>query len=267
MLFKYTILTRSRNFGKSVHRNFDNPILKFKIKGNKNNSGRNNLGKITSYHRGGGHKQRYRTINFAKLKDSIGIVMSVEYDPNRTARIASIYDLLSKDYFYILATQKVKVGHIIKTGKFASLKLGHSLPFKKIPSGSFIHNITINSKSKGTLTRAAGTFSQLLEKNLTSAVVKLSSGKVILIPLNCLATLGKISNQDHFLKQKKKAGRSRWLNIRPTVRGVAMNPIDHPHGGGEGKTSKKKAPLTPWGKLVYRGATGKSKNRFKGITL
>lgn len=266
MLFKNIILTRPNNFNKLLSRYFYNPVLKIKIKGDKNNSGRNNLGKITSYHKGGGHKQRYRTIDFLKLRGSIGIIMSIEYDPNRTARIASIYDILSKDYFYILAPHKLKVGNIIKTGKFASLKLGHHLPLKEIPSGSFIHNINISPKTKGILTRAAGTFSQLIEKNLKSAVIKLSSGKVVMVPLDCLATLGKLSNPDHFLKQKKKAGRSRWLNIRPTVRGVAMNPIDHPHGGGEGKTSKRKAPLTPWGKLVNRGSTSKSKNRFKVIT-
>jgi len=238
------------------------PVLKFKTKGLKNSGGRNNLGVITSFHKGGGHKQLYRLINFSLMNDFVGVVMSIEYDPNRTANIAAIYCEEKKQYFYVIAPKGLKKGNFIRSGSQALTRLGHNLTLDKIPLGSFIHNVSY-TKLKGTISRAAGAFSQLLEKTATHGIIKVNSGRHLSISLKNKASLGKVSNENFWLKKKRKAGQSRWLNIRPTVRGVAMNPIDHPHGGGEGKSSKKMAPRTPWGKLVKQGSTRKSKkNKF-----
>ena len=180
-----------------------------------------------------------------RATESIGIVVSVEYDPNRNCNIASIYDFTKNNFFYILAPKKLNVGNIIESGYKSELHTGNSLPLFKIPEGSFIHNITLNSEKGGQLTRAAGC-SAVIKEYLNSVKIKLSSGKQKQISSECYATIGIISNELSNLTQKGKAGRSRWLNIRPTVRGVAMNPIDHPHGGGEGKKSGKR--YSPWGK-------------------
>jgi len=169
------------------------------------------------------------------------VVTSVEYDPNRTANIISIYNLNKKcHYFYQIAPKRIKIGDIIKVGSNANINLGHSLQLAKIPEGAFIHNI--NNK----FSKAAGMFSQLLEKNQHTCKIKLASGILKTVPSYSIATIGVISNSNKLSRTFKKAGRSRWLNKRPTVRGVAMNPVDHPHGGGEGKKSGKR--LTPWGK-------------------
>lgn len=221
-------------------------LLKNKIKGFKNSAGRNNSGKITVRHKGGGNKQKYREINFYRKEVSEGITSSIEYDPNRNSNIASVYDFLNKVFFYILAPKNLEIGDILKSSNTAEPKLGYSLPIMQIPVGSYIHNISSKSSKPAQISRSAGTFSKLKEKTLNYGVIKLSSGKRKIISSKCYATLGIVSNELFFLSQLKKAGQARWLNKRPTVRGVAMNPIDHPHGGGEGKKSGKNK--TPWGK-------------------
>jgi large subunit ribosomal protein L2 len=236
------------------------PLLKNKIKGLKNSSGRNNSGKITVRHIGGGHKKRYRELNFSRKDDGIGIVTSLEYDPNRNTNIASIYDFLNKTFFYILAPKDLKVGDIVKSGANAEPKVGHSLPIEEIPVGSYIHNVAPTVSKHAQISRAAGTFSRLKEKTTTHAKIELSSGEQRFISPKCYATIGIVSNEYFFLSRLGKAGKSRWLNKRPTVRGVAMNPVDHPHGGGEGKKSGK--GRTPWGKPVKKGNTSRSKNKL-----
>lgn len=235
------------------------PMLKKSIKGKKNSSGRNNSGKITIRHKGGGHKTRYRNLNFQRTNKSTGIITSIEYDPNRNAHIASVFDFAKKIFFYMLAPKNLKLGDIIKSGSNIEAKLGYSLPINEIPVGSFIHNVSPTPNKPSQISRAAGTFSKLKEVTLTHAKIELSSGEQRFISQKCYATIGIVSNELHFLTQLGKAGRSRWLNRRPTVRGVAMNPIDHPHGGGEGKKSGK--GRTPWGKPVKKGLTSKSKNK------
>jgi len=232
------------------------PIIKSKLIGLINSSGRNNSGKITSFHKGGGHKQKYRIINFDRKMESSGIVTSIEYDPNRTANIASVFDTLTKTYYYIIAPLYLKIGDIVKSGINAEVKLGHSLPLNKIPVGSFIH--CISSK----LTRSAGTYSLLIEKTRDYCRIRLSSKEHRFVAAKSYATVGIVSNEDIFLKVLGKAGRSRWLNKRPKVRGVAMNPIDHPHGGGEGKTSGGRTSVTPWGKPTKNGITSNSTNKL-----
>jgi large subunit ribosomal protein L2 len=234
--------------------------VKSKIIGSKNTAGRNNTGKITSFQKGGGHKQKYRNIDFFRTQDSIGIVTSIEYDPNRSANIASIFSIYKKHYFYILAPKNLKIGNIIKTGANAEPKIGHSLPISNIPVGCCIHNVSPKIKKKAQISRAAGTFSSLIEKTAEFGRIELSSGEQRLLSVNCFATIGLVSNELNSLTKLGKAGRSRWLNRRPTVRGVAMNPIDHPHGGGEGKKSGTSS--TPWGKPAKNGFTSKSKNKL-----
>ena len=230
--------------------------LKKKIKNlKKNSAGRNNSGKITVKNRGGGHKRKYREIQFLQIHNDIGFVYNTEYDPNRKAKIAAIFEFTSNNFFYTLLPKHLEIGNIVQSGKHADLFLGNCLPLYKIPIGSFVHNITTSAFSKSKITRAAGTFSKIVEKTSTHAKLIISSGKRITIPLNCSATLGVVSNKLARLTPLKKAGRTRWLNKRPKVRGVAMNPIDHPHGGGEGKKSGK--GLNYWGKPVQSGKTGK----------
>ena len=231
------------------------PFIKNKIKGLINLSGRNNFGKITVRHKGCGHKKRYRKIEFYRQNDFVGIIIGIEYDPNRNANIASVYDLTNNNYIYVLAPKNLKTGDIIESGANIKPKLGNSLPITEIPIGSFIYNVSIKPQTPGQMSRSAGTFSQLKEKYLNFAKIKPSSGKQKQISSKCYATIGIVSNELFNLTQKGKAGRSRWLNIRPTVRGVAMNPIDHPHGGGEGKKSGK--GKTPWGKSTKIGKTTK----------
>lgn len=238
------------------------PFLKNKIIGLKNNSGRNNYGKITVRRIGGGHKQKYRKINYSRITDFNGIVTSLEYDPNRSANIASIYDYKKKIYEYILAPKNLKIGDIVKSGVNADVKNGHSLPLSKIPVGSLINCISTETTSKAKITRSAGTFSQLIEKTTKHARIQISSGEQRQVSVNCFATIGVISNENFFLTTVGKAGRSRWLNKRPKVRGVAMNPVDHPHGGGEGKTSGGKSSVTPWGKPTKNGKTSRSKTKY-----
>ena len=222
------------------------PTIKKNLIGQKTGSGRNHSGKITIRHKGSGHKKKYRQINFLRNYKSIGIVINIEYDPYRTANIASVFDFVKRNFFYILAPKNLVTGSIVESGIEAELHTGNSLPLFKIPEGSFIHNIPLNSKKTAQITRSAGSFSILKEKTRKHAKIQISSKKEKLIPIESYVTLGILSNEDSFLTQLGKAGQSRWLNKRPTVRGVAMNPVDHPHGGGEGKKSGKK--FSPWGK-------------------
>jgi len=241
------------------------PLIKGMIIGKKNVAGKNNTGKITIRHKGGGHKRRYRKIDFIRTKDSIGIVTSIEYDPCRTAFIASIYDFLNLEYFYIIAPKNLNIGTIVKSGSDAHTKIGHSLALMKIPIGGFIHNISLKENTKAQLTRSAGTSAQLIEKTSKYCRIVLSSGNYIYLPPTSQATIGTVSNEFSFFNKVGKAGRNRWMNRRPTVRGVAMNPVDHPHGGGEGKSSGGRSSVTPWGRPTKNGKTRNRKNfRFLG---
>lgn len=238
-----------------------NPLLTTFIKGTVNSNGRNSSGKITVRRKGGGHKKNYRTINFFRTTNSTAIVCSIEYDPNRTSNIAATFDVFNQKFSYILAPKNLKIGDIVKSGLNAETKNGHSLPISKIPVGSYIYNISSKPNRPAQISRAAGTFSQLTEKTLNYAKIKLSSGQQYSISVKCFAAIGITSNEFSFLIKLGKAGQSRWLNKRPKVRGVAMNPVDHPHGGGEGK--KSGLGQTPWGKPTRGRKTGKmNKNKL-----
>jgi large subunit ribosomal protein L2 len=233
-------------------------LLKTKIKGiKKNSNGRNHSGKITVFHKGGGVKQRYREINFNRFSNSTGIVCSLEYDPNRNCYIASIYDFINCEFFYIIAPKHLKIGDIIKSGLDIEPSLGNSLPLSNISIGTPLYNISVKQNKKSQISRAAGTFSMIKEKTDYDVLLELSSGEIKWIPITCFACIGEVSQEFFFLTKIGKAGKSRWLNKRPTVRGVAMNPIDHPHGGGEGKTSG--IGKTPWGKLNKGSKTSRLK--------
>ena len=236
------------------------PLLKKHIKGTTNSSGRNNVGKITVRHKGGGHKRKYRTLNFFKTNSFTGIVCGLEYDPNRNANIASIFDNSNLKFLYALAPKNIEVGDIIKSGPNAETKNGHSLPISKIPVGSYIYNVAPSPEKPAQISRSAGTFSLITEKTFNYAKIELSSGEQRLVSVRSYATIGIVSNEFAFLIKLGKAGQSRWLNRRPSVRGVAMNPIDHPHGGGEGK--KSGVCQTPWGKPNNKGKSNRIKNRL-----
>lgn len=236
---RHVIILNKKNLVKT-------PIIKTKLKGKKNQAGRNNSGKITVFHKGNGHKQNYRKIDFNRTYESKGIVCSIEYDPNRNTNIAAIYDLFIKKFFYIIAPKNLIIGNIISSGSKTTANNGNSVLVSTIPTGYFIHNVSQNLYKKAQIARSAGTYAILEEKTANYAKIKMPSGKKKLISIKGYATIGIVSNEAYFLTKRGKAGRSRWLNIRPTVRGVAMNPVDHPHGGGEGKKSGKS--LTPWGK-------------------
>mgnify|MGYP001377606308 FL=1 len=213
-----------------------------------NKAGRNNNGRVTARRRGGGHKRRYRIIDFKRLKyDVEAIVERLEYDPNRTAFIALIkYNdgLLS----YILAPQRLNIGDKVISGEAVDIKPGNALPMQNIPVGTIIHNIEMKVGKGGQIARSAGTYAQIIGKDQGYAQLRLSSGELRLVRSECMATVGAVSNPDQQNIKLGKAGRNRWLGKRPSVRGVAMNPIDHPHGGGEGRTSGGRHPVTPWGK-------------------
>jgi large subunit ribosomal protein L2 len=222
------------------------PLLKNKVVGKKNSSGRNNSGKITVFHKGGGVKSRYRKVDFNRKSNSVGIVCTIEHDPNRHAFIASIFDFIDKKFSYILAPQGLRIKDIVRSGLEVEPSLGSSLPIANIPIGTPIHNVSQKLSSTAQISRSAGTFSIIKEKTETSVVLELSSGKQRSVSSKCFAAVGEVSKELHFLTRLGKAGQSRWLNKRPAVRGVAMNPFDHPHGGGEGKKSGQSR--TPWGK-------------------
>ncbi len=228
----------------------------------KRDAGRNVNGRITRRHSGGGHKRLYRIIDFKRLKDGIPAkVEAIEYDPNRNARIALVSYKDGKKS-YIIAPLKLKAGDTVISGEKADIKAGNALPLKNIPTGTIIHNIELKEGKGAELVRSAGGYAQLLAKEGKYANIKLPSGEVRLVGLNCRACIGQIGNTTHEIIQLGKAGRKRWLGIRPTVRGTAMNPVDHPHGGGEGKNkSSGRNPVTPWGKptLGYRTRKKNSK--------
>ena len=220
-------------------------------------AGRNNQGRITCRHRGGGHKRQYRIIDFKRNKHDIPAkVAAIEYDPNRSARIALLY-YSDGEKRYILAPLDLKVGDIVKSGENAEIKIGNALPLEKIPLGSIVHNIEFKPGRGGQLARSAGTFGQLVAKEGGYVHVKMPSNDVHFLRKECYATLGQIGNSEHNSIVYGKAGRRRWLGFRPTVRGVAMNPVDHPMGGGEAKTSGGGHPVSPWGVLAKGGKTRK----------
>ena len=230
------------------------------IRKNHRKKGRNNRGVITIRHRGGGHKRRYRSIDFARKKHGIiGIVKTIEYDPNRNARITLIY-YNDGEKRYILHPKGLKIGDTILSGSGSSLTIGNTLPLSEIPLGTSIHNIELIPNKGGQLVRAAGTSAKILAKEGNYVTLRLPSKEIRLLRKECFATIGEISNNDVFLVQSGKAGRTRWLGKRPTVRGSVMNPCDHPHGGGEGRAPiGRTRPLTPWGKPALGMKTRKKK--------
>ncbi|NLJ89225.1 MAG: 50S ribosomal protein L2 [Epulopiscium sp.] len=227
----------------------------------KKNAGRNNQGKITVRHRGGGAKVKYRIIDFKRNKDGIPArVASIEYDPNRTANIA-LLQYVDGEKRYILAPKGLKVGDKIMNGETAEIRIGNSLPMKNIPVGTTIHNIEMKPGKGGQLVRSAGAEAQLMAKEGKYATVKLPSGETRLLPIECRATIGQVGNIEHELVTVGKAGRKRHMGFRPTVRGSVMNPNDHPHGGGEGKAPiGRPGPVTPWGKPAL-GYKTRKKNK------
>ncbi len=221
-------------------------------------AGRNNQGRITTRHQGGGHKRLYRVIDFKRNKDGIpGRVATIEYDPNRSARIALIH-YVDGEKRYILAPNGLKVGEMIESGPNADIKPGNALPLANIPVGTVIHNVELHPGRGGQMARAAGTEIQLLGKDGDYVTLRLASGEMRLVRKECRATVGQVGNLDHENVNYGKAGRSRWKGIRPTVRGVVMNPNDHPHGGGEGRAPVgRKSPMSPWGKPTLGKKTRK----------
>ncbi|MCK9424751.1 MAG: 50S ribosomal protein L2 [Ignavibacteriaceae bacterium] len=225
----------------------------------KKSGGRNNHGRITSRHIGGGHKRRYRIIDFKRNKFGIPAkVFSIEYDPNRTARIALLH-YADGEKRYIIAPDGLKVGESIQSGTGSEIKVGNALPLKELPLGSFLHNVEMKAGKGGQLGRSAGASIQLMAKEGDYAQLKLSSGEIRLVRLECYATYGSVGNAEQANLSLGKAGRSRWLGIRSHVRGVAMNPVDHPMGGGEGKTSGGGHPVSPWGQQAKGLKTRKHK--------
>lgn len=226
----------------------------------KKTGGRNSHGHLTVRHRGGGHKRMYRIIDFKRDKDNIPAkVATIEYDPNRTSRIA-LLNYADGEKRYILAPVGLKVGDVVYSGPEADIKVGNALPLRNIPVGTVIHNIELKPKKGAQLVRSAGASAQLMAKEGKYAHVRMPSGEVRLILLDCRATIGQVGNLDHENVTIGKAGRSRWLGIRPTNRGVVMNPVDHPHGGGEGRSPIGRNPVTPWGKPALGAKTRKKKN-------
>jgi len=224
-------------------------------------AGRNNNGRITVRHQGAGHKRRYRLIDFKRIKDGVvATVNAIEYDPNRTSYIALLF-YTDGDKRYILAPNGLKVGDQVVSGPEADIKVGNCLPLRNIPVGSVIHNIELKIGKGGQIVRSAGASAQLMAKEGKYAQVRLPSSEVRLVHLDCRATLGQVGNIEHENITIGKAGRSRWMGKRPTVRGVVMNPCDHPHGGGEGRSPiGRKSPVTPWGKPTLGYKTRKKKN-------
>lgn len=226
----------------------------------KSTGGRNAKGRLTVRHKGGGHKRLYRLIDFKRIKDNVpATVAAIEYDPNRSANIALLH-YADGAKAYILAPHNMKVGDKIVSGPKADIKTGNALALKDIPVGSLIHNIELRPGKGGQMVRSAGAVAQLMAKEGSYAHVRLPSGEVRLVHINCRATLGQVGNLDFENQKIGKAGRSRWMGIRPTVRGSVMNPVDHPHGGGEGRAPiGRQYPVSPWGKIAIGGTTRKKK--------
>ncbi len=222
--------------------------VKALTEGKRSKGGRNNLGRITQRWRGGGHKRRYRKVDFLRQKhDMPAEVVRLEYDPNRSAFIALIkYE--DGELSYVIAPQRLKEGDKVVSGERVDVKPGNAMPMRNIPVGTIIHNVEMKPGKGGQLARAAGTYAQLVGRDAGYALLRLSSGEVRMVRAACMASIGAVSNPDRQNISIGKAGRNRWLGKKPSVRGVAMNPIDHPHGGGEGRTSGGRHPVTPWGK-------------------
>ena len=229
-------------------------------------AGRNNTGRITARRRGGGHKRSYRMVDFKRRKfDVVGTVERLEYDPNRTAFIALItYE--DGEQAYILAPQRLGVGDTVVAGERTDVKPGNAMPLKNVPIGTIVHNIEMKPGMGGQIARSAGTYVQLVGRDGSYALMRLSSGEVRMVRGECMATIGAVSNPDQANIKLGKAGRKRWLGKRPSVRGVAMNPIDHPHGGGEGRTSGGRHPVTPWGKPT-KGARTRSNKKTDDLIV
>lgn len=229
----------------------------------KKSGGRNNTGRVTSRHRGGGHKRMYRIIDFKRNKLGVAAtVKTIEYDPNRTCRIA-LLEYADGEKRYIIAPDKIAVGQVLMSGETAEPKDGNALPFTKIPVGYFVHNIEMRPGKGGQMARSAGTSAQFVGIDGNKAQLKLPSGEIRMVPSNCMATIGVVSNGSHENISYGKAGRMRWLGVRPQTRGMAMNPIDHPNGGGEGRSKSgggRKHLRSPWGQLAKGLKTRKKKN-------
>ena len=227
----------------------------------KKNSGRNNTGRITVRHQGGGSRRKYRIIDFKRDKvDMPATVLTLEYDPNRSAHIALV-EYQDGERRYILASEGLKIGDVVESGKNADIKTGNALILSDIPVGTFIHNIELKPGRGGQLARSAGIMAQLMAKENGFALVRLPSGELRNVPIGCMATVGQVGNTDHENVSVGKAGRKRHMGIRPTVRGSVMNPCDHPHGGGEGKSPiGRSCPVTPWGKPALGYKTRKKRN-------
>lgn len=239
--------------------------VKSLTEGIRKTGGRNNKGRITTRHIGGGHKKLYRKVDFKRLTHDIpATVERLEYDPGRTAFIALI-KYTDGRVSYILAPQRLKVGDTVVSGARVDVKPGNAMPLKNMPVGTIIHNVEMRVGKGGQIARSAGAYAQLVGRDNGKAQIKITSGEVRLVPEDCMATVGAVSNPDHFNISLGKAGRQRWKGTRPTVRGVAMNPIDHPHGGGEGRTSGGRHPVTPWGKGTKGTKTRKNKRTSLNI--
>ncbi|GAA5112171.1 50S ribosomal protein L2 [Alloalcanivorax gelatiniphagus] len=237
------------------------PLLEAKSK----NGGRNNNGRITTRHKGGGHKQKYRRVDFRRNKDGVqGVIERIEYDPNRSAHIALV-KYLDGERRYILAPKGLKAGDRVQSGEDAAIKVGNALPLRNIPLGSTVHNVEMKPGKGGQLARSAGTSAQVLAKDGGYVTLRLRSGEMRKVHAECVATIGEVSNSEHSLRSLGKAGAKRWRGVRPTVRGVAMNPVDHPHGGGEGRTSGGRHPVTPWGVPTKGHKTRTNKRTSKMI--
>ncbi len=227
--------------------------------------GRNNLGRVTAFNRGGGHKRTYRMVDFKRRKlDVAGTVERIEYDPNRTAFIALVR-YADDELAYILAPQRLAVGDNVVASASADVKPGNAMPLSSVPVGTIIHNVELKPGKGGQVARSAGSYAQLVGRDGAYAILRLNSGEQRKVQSSCFATIGAVSNPDHANVSIGKAGRNRWLGKRPSVRGVAMNPIDHPHGGGEGRTSGGRHPVTPWGKPTKGKKTRSNKSTDKFI--
>jgi large subunit ribosomal protein L2 len=237
------------------------PLLEKKSK----SGGRNNHGRITCRHIGGGHKQHYRVIDFKRDKEVPAVVERIEYDPNRTANIA-LLKYADGERRYIIAPKNIKAGDTIETGAESAIKTGNSLALRNIPVGTTVHCIEMKPGKGAQLARSAGASVQFVAREGIYATLRLRSGEMRKVPLDCKATIGEVGNSEHSLRKLGKAGASRWRGTRPTVRGVAMNPVDHPHGGGEGRTSGGRHPVTPWG-VPTKGYKTRSNKRTDSLIV
>lgn len=252
-----------RNATENLHKGKPHsPLTKIKNK----TGGRNNYGRITVRHQGGGHKQKYRTIDFKRNKDNIpGIIERIEYDPNRSANIALVL-YSDGERRYIIAPKGIEAGSKIESGTYATINIGNALPIRNIPVGTLVHCIELKAGKGAQLARSAGSVAQIVARDGIYSTLRLKSGEMRKIHIDCKATIGEVGNSGHSLISIGKAGAKRWRGIRPTVRGVAMNPVDHPHGGGEGKTSGGRHPVTPWG-ISTKGHITRTNKRTQNMIV